>query len=144
MMPNMTGFELIQKLKENPETKNIPVMVSSHLGRESDRQEAEKLGARAFVVKGRVTPKHIADMVLHILCEKKYLKIFRVAISLSELDAPQFAQEVNMDGKIILELTESTVGLSKEFHAKPISADRSSQTESEPKNKPEDNFASVF
>ncbi|KKW23266.1 MAG: PAS/PAC sensor hybrid histidine kinase [Parcubacteria group bacterium GW2011_GWA2_51_12] len=120
MMPNLTGFELMKKLKDNETTKNIPVIISSHLGRESDRLQAEELGARAFIVKGHVPPKQVTEIVMHILGEKREIKRYRVAIVPDELDAKEFAADLKMNGNIILELAASSMGLSGEFHAKPI------------------------
>src|SRR3989344_4166420 len=62
-MPNMNGFELLKILKGNVETSSIPVFLFSHLGREEDRQKGEELGARAFLVKGIVSPKEMVDLI---------------------------------------------------------------------------------
>ena len=51
MMPEMDGFEVLQRLKENPKTNHIPVIIMSAL---SDRQSVVKgyqLGAVEYVTK---------------------------------------------------------------------------------------------
>lgn len=50
-MPNMNGYETLQKMNENPETANIPVIfLTGEDGVESER-EGFKLGARDFIRK---------------------------------------------------------------------------------------------
>ena len=144
MMPNLTGFELMKKLQEKPETKNIPVIISSHLGRETDRLQAEELGARAFIIKGRVPPKQVTEIVMHILGEKREVKKYRVAIAPDELDAKQFAADLKMSGKIILELAASSIGLSNEFHAKPVQAGKEDPAGTGNKSGSDDDLASTL
>ncbi|MEK9179833.1 MAG: response regulator, partial [Patescibacteria group bacterium] len=36
MMPQMNGLELLQKIKESPDLKNIPVVLLTNLGKEDD------------------------------------------------------------------------------------------------------------
>ncbi len=104
MMPNLTGFELIRKLKGSLETGSIPVIVSSHLGRIEDRMQAEKLGAKAFVVKGTISPKQVVTLVHDILEAKVAQKKFRVVIDPDKLDGPALRQELKAKGPITLEL----------------------------------------
>ena len=50
-MPEMSGFTVLQKLKENSSVKNIPVVVNSSMTGENNKREAEVLGADGFVDK---------------------------------------------------------------------------------------------
>jgi chemotaxis family two-component system sensor histidine kinase/response regulator PixL len=50
MMPNMTGHDLCRVLRQNPQTKNIPLIVLS--GLESEPADAETRLADAYLVKG--------------------------------------------------------------------------------------------
>ncbi len=50
-MPNMDGFELMIHLQGNPQTSNIPIIVSSANVFEENRQRSLQAGARAFVPK---------------------------------------------------------------------------------------------
>lgn len=67
IMPRMGGFTLMRNLKKHVETSQIPVLISSHLGREEDRKEAENLGAKGFLVRGMVTPKQVVETVNKVL-----------------------------------------------------------------------------
>jgi len=50
-MPEMSGFTVIKKLRENPMTKNIPVIVNSSMTGANNKREAEGLGADGFIDK---------------------------------------------------------------------------------------------
>jgi len=51
MMPDIDGFKVCQYLKENPETKNIPVMFLTARGAEGDLETGRKVGADGFMTK---------------------------------------------------------------------------------------------
>jgi len=51
MMPDIDGFKVCQYLKENPETKDIPVMFLTARGAEGDLETGRKVGADGFMTK---------------------------------------------------------------------------------------------
>ena len=51
IMPRMGGFELIHKLKNDPEKKNIPIMIISGHDEPADRVKAVEAGADDFLSK---------------------------------------------------------------------------------------------
>jgi len=50
-MPEMSGFTVIKRLKSNPLTKNIPIIVNSSMTGDNNKREAEVLGADGFIDK---------------------------------------------------------------------------------------------
>ncbi len=50
-MPEMSGFTVIQKLKAEPSTKDIPIIVNSSMTGDNNKREAEVLGANGFIDK---------------------------------------------------------------------------------------------
>lgn len=50
-MPEMSGFTVVKKLKANPSTKNIPVIVNSSMTGDNNKREAASLGANGFINK---------------------------------------------------------------------------------------------
>lgn len=50
-MPVISGFEVLKRIKENPETAHIPVIINSSMSSDSNRQMAEALKADAFITK---------------------------------------------------------------------------------------------
>ena len=63
MMPKVSGFDVLDILRNTPQTANIKVIMLTALSQESDRQRAEQLGADDYLVKSQVV---IADVVDHI------------------------------------------------------------------------------
>ncbi len=51
IMPEMDGYETCRKLKKNPDTKGIPIILCSTKSEESDRYWGERQGANAYVPK---------------------------------------------------------------------------------------------
>ncbi|EDZ61390.1 response regulator receiver (CheY-like) modulated CheW protein [Sulfurimonas gotlandica GD1] len=50
-MPEMSGFTVIQTLRNNQLTKNIPIIVNSSMTGTNNKREAETLGANGFIDK---------------------------------------------------------------------------------------------
>jgi len=51
ILPRLNGFEVLKKLKEDPQTKEIPVIILTNLERMSDIDKALELGATTYLVK---------------------------------------------------------------------------------------------
>lgn len=60
MMPVLDGFQVLKKLKENPETKGMPVIMLTARGQESDIVSGIEGGASGYVVKPFSFPELIA------------------------------------------------------------------------------------
>lgn len=67
MMPKLNGFEVLKKLKNDPETKSIPVIMLTNLSSPQDAENAMLMGAVKYIVKSEHDPKEVADMVKEIL-----------------------------------------------------------------------------
>jgi len=50
-MPNMTGFELLKAIKEDPTLKHLPVLMVTAEARKEDIVLAAKTGAAGYIVK---------------------------------------------------------------------------------------------
>lgn len=51
VMPRMNGYELCRRLKDNPTTKELPVVMCSTKGEEFDRYWGMRQGANAYIAK---------------------------------------------------------------------------------------------
>jgi len=51
VMPRMNGYEVCRRLKADPKTKDVPVVMCSSKGEEFDRYWGMKQGADAYVAK---------------------------------------------------------------------------------------------
>ncbi|MBP7811969.1 MAG: response regulator [Candidatus Moranbacteria bacterium] len=93
IMPRMDGFQLVEALRKNVATADVPVVFLSHLGREEDEARAKSLGVRDFIVQSIVTPTEGMKRVKSILENKEYC----VNIDPHSLDAERLSRELGID-----------------------------------------------
>jgi DNA-binding response OmpR family regulator len=67
MMPEVDGFMVLKDLKEDPATKNIPIIMLTNLGQEEDVEKGTKLGAIDYLVKANLTPAQVVEKVKEVL-----------------------------------------------------------------------------
>jgi CheY-like chemotaxis protein len=67
MMPKMNGLEALDKLKANPDTQKIPVVMLTNLAGQQDAEEALQKGAVKYIIKSEYEPKQVVDMVKEVL-----------------------------------------------------------------------------
>lgn len=63
IMPKIQGFEVLRRLKADPGTASIPVIVLSNLGQERDVQQAMEAGAVAYFVKANLSLDEMVKQV---------------------------------------------------------------------------------
>lgn len=67
ILPRMDGFAVLEKLKDDPVTKDIPVVMLTNLGQEGDVQRGLDLGAVDYMVKTDHTPSQVLEKVEQVL-----------------------------------------------------------------------------
>ena len=67
MMPKLNGLQVLEKLKLDPATKNIPVIMLTNLASEKDAENAMLKGAVKYIVKSEHEPKEVVEMVKEIM-----------------------------------------------------------------------------
>lgn len=67
MMPKLNGLQVLQKLKGDPETKKIPIIMLTNLAGESDAESALSKGAVRYIVKSEYEPKQVLNIVKEII-----------------------------------------------------------------------------
>ena len=70
MMPKVSGFDVLDIIRNTPETTNLKVIMLTALSQESDKERAESLGADDFMVKSQVVIADVIDRIRHHLEEK--------------------------------------------------------------------------
>lgn len=69
MMPGITGYELCAKLKREPATREIVIIMLTAKGQERDRRHSEQAGADYYLRKP-FSPLELSALVASILGEK--------------------------------------------------------------------------
>lgn len=67
LLPNIDGFEVLERLKGNPETEKIPIIILSNLSQKEDIQKGMEMGAEDFLIKSNFALDEIIDKVQRFL-----------------------------------------------------------------------------
>jgi PleD family two-component response regulator/DNA-directed RNA polymerase subunit RPC12/RpoP len=92
IMPRMDGFTMMESLKKNVATSGIPVVISSHMGREEDREKAKTFGVKDFIVRGMTTPNEAVERIKSLFVKNYY----DLSVKDDVLDARRIANELNL------------------------------------------------
>lgn len=63
VLPELSGYELLEKLRQDPKTKDLPVIIFSVLGEQTDIQKALDLGANDYIIKGFYSPGEVLQKI---------------------------------------------------------------------------------
>ena len=70
MMPKISGFDMLDILRQTPETANIRIIVMTALSSEDQRARGEGLGADKYLVKSQVGIEDVINAVHEVLGDK--------------------------------------------------------------------------
>lgn len=63
MMPKVSGFDVLDILRNTPETTNVKVIMLTALSQDSDKERAESLGVDDYLVKSQVVIADVVDRI---------------------------------------------------------------------------------
>jgi|SRR3989344_5530509 len=63
LMPKKDGFQVLEEVRNNPELKNLPIIVLSNLGGDEDIKKALALGANDYFVKTQHPLSEVVEKV---------------------------------------------------------------------------------
>ena len=67
MMPKINGFDVLDILRNTPETMNVRVIMLTALSQPKDKARAEELGADDYLVKSQVVISDVVERIKHHL-----------------------------------------------------------------------------
>lgn len=67
MMPKVSGFDVLDILRNTPETANLKIVMLTALSQESDKQRAQSLGVDDYLVKSQVVIADVIERIKHHL-----------------------------------------------------------------------------
>ena len=67
MMPKVSGFDVLDILRNTPETTNIRIIMLTALSQEADQRRAEELGVDEYLVKSQVVIADVVERIKHHL-----------------------------------------------------------------------------
>lgn len=70
MMPKVSGFDVLDILRNTPETANLKIIMLTALSQPSDQERAQALGADDYLVKSQVVIADVVERIRHHLNDK--------------------------------------------------------------------------
>ena len=67
MMPKISGFDVLDILRNTPETANLKIIMLTALSQESDKERADSLGVDDYLVKSQVVIADVIERIKHHL-----------------------------------------------------------------------------
>jgi two-component system phosphate regulon response regulator PhoB len=67
MMPKVSGFDVLDILRNTPETANLKIIMLTALSQESDKERADSLGVDEYLVKSQVVLADVLERIKHHL-----------------------------------------------------------------------------
>lgn len=116
MMPKIDGFEVCRRLKENPETREIPVIFMTALAEIENKVEGFALGAVDYVTKPLQQEEVLSRVRLHLKLHDLNRSLQEKNHSLSEEIAARLAAEAELkqlNKKLDFRVKERTQELSR-------------------------------
>lgn len=105
MMPKISGFEMLDLLRSNDSTKNIPIIMLTALSSEKQRERGNRLGADRYLIKSQVGIEDIVRTVHEVLNDGNPRSISQLEDSLGLNGAgdgetkPELTQAESTDGQ---------------------------------------------
>ena len=67
VLPKMDGFEVLQKIKKDPELAKIKIIALTNLGQKEEVEKGLRLGADDYIIKAHFTPSEVIAKVRRVL-----------------------------------------------------------------------------
>lgn len=70
VLPKKDGFEILEGLRKEDRTKNLPIILLTNLGQKPDVERGIKLGADDYIIKAHFTPSEVVDKIKKVLAAR--------------------------------------------------------------------------
>jgi len=67
ILPSIDGFEVLTRVRDDPEVSSIPIIILSNLGQREEVEKGLKLGAIDYLIKAHFTPGEIIEKIKNVL-----------------------------------------------------------------------------
>jgi DNA-binding response OmpR family regulator len=97
VVPNLNGFEILKKVREEMETKDIPIIIFSVLGDKETIKKGLELGANDFAVKGFYSPGEMLSKIRALLTKsdiRKHIATYQLEFHEGRADAAKLQHDM--------------------------------------------------
>jgi len=71
MMPRMSGYDVLQHIKTDEKTKNIPVIMLTALVQDASKQKSIAEGADSYLIKSEIMPGEVINKIEEAISKKR-------------------------------------------------------------------------
>ena len=99
-LPKVDGFEVLRRMRADPEAKAIPVIIFSVMGEPNDIKKAMDMGANDYTVKGFYTPRQVLSKIKNLLKDAKSqntINSYRLLIQENRGNALRMEQDLGLE-----------------------------------------------
>src|SRR4030042_476457 len=61
MLPRMSGTDYLEKFRQTPKGRDVPIVALTNLAEEEEKQRALRLGVKEYLVKAMQTPEQVVQ-----------------------------------------------------------------------------------
>ncbi|MEI6288000.1 MAG: response regulator [bacterium] len=67
VLPKMNGFQVLENMKAEASTKNIPVIILTNLSQKADIEKGLKMGANDYLIKAHFMPSEVVAKIQKLI-----------------------------------------------------------------------------
>ena len=101
ILPKLHGFDVLQNLRTDTATRDIPVIIFSTMGEQKDIQRGLELGANDYTVKGFYSPREILNKIRVLLSQSQAgesTTLYDLSVKEGRGDAARLQQDIGLTG----------------------------------------------
>lgn len=72
ILPKKGGFEVLEELKKSPDTRDIPVIILTMIGKDEDIKKGLRLGANDYIVKSQHAIAEVVEKIKDFFGKEQY------------------------------------------------------------------------
>jgi len=71
LMPNVNGFDVLENIRSNHETQNIPVIMLTALVQDANKQKGLAEGADDYIIKSEIMPGEVIEKIETVIKKRQ-------------------------------------------------------------------------
>ncbi len=71
VLPKKDGFEILEEVRKDARTKDLPVILLTNLGQKPDVERGIKMGADDYIIKAHFTPSEVVEKIQQVFTNRQ-------------------------------------------------------------------------
>jgi DNA-binding response OmpR family regulator len=112
ILPELSGFEILERVRQTPEISNLPIIIFSVLGDQDKINKALQLGANDYAVKGFSSPAEILRKIESALMHKEKglaLNSYRIGLKPTQYSILEFMKDSGLTRGLVCPSCEEEI-----------------------------------